>query len=64
MESLRNMGHTILEQRKFSLALLFSVSSVVALFTGYIAGGEFIALATLILGIYGAANVAQRKVEK
>jgi len=51
-------------QRKFAIAMLFSISTIVALFTGFLGGGEFITAMGLILGLYGAANVSQRYVEK
>ena len=46
--------------RKYAIASasLFAVTS--GLFTGYISGGEFIAGITLILGLYGVANVVQK----
>lgn len=56
--------NNIMLQRKFALAMLFSISTIVGLFTGFLGGGEFIAAMGLILGLYGAANIAQRKVDK
>lgn len=50
-------------QRKFVVCMLFTVASIVGLFTGYIGEGSFIALAGLLTGIYGASNVGQRMVE-
>lgn len=47
--------------RKFGLAVAYSVAGVVALFTGHISGPEFVALATLVMGAYGMANVAEKK---
>ena len=47
--------------RKFALAVFFSVSGVMALFLGKISGGEFIGLAGVVLGLYGAANVMEKK---
>jgi hypothetical protein len=51
-------------QRKFALAMLFSITIIVALFTGFLTGGEFIMGMGTLLGLYAAANVAQRQVEK
>ena len=56
--------NNLMLQRKFALAMLFSISTIVGLFTGFLLGGEFIAAMGLILGLYGAANVGQRFVEK
>lgn len=47
--------------RKFILAMLSLLSGIVALFAGYLSGGEFLGLVGLVLGLYGAANVAQNK---
>ena len=46
------------------MAVLFSLTSVVGLFTGALSGGEFLGAAGLILGLYGGANVMERKVMK
>lgn len=54
----------IFRNRKYSLAVLFSLTSVVGLFTGALSGGEFLGAAGLILGLYGGANVMERKVMK
>ena len=53
----------VFTQRKFTIAVLFAVASIVGLFTEHITGGEFIALSSSILGLYGAANVMSKKVE-
>ena len=50
--------------RKFTLAAFAMLVSSLALFTGYIEEGSWIACCSLILGVYASANVAQRKVEK
>ena len=50
--------------RKFLLALMAMIASIVGLFTDELDGGTWVAALTLILGVYGAANVAQRKVEQ
>ena len=47
--------------RKFGLAVTFSLVSIAALFSGHLSGGEFIAATTVILGLYGAANVMDKK---
>ena len=47
--------------RKFGLAAFASGCSAVALFMGIISGGEWVAAQTIILGLYGAANVWEKK---
>ena len=47
--------------RKFLLTVLFAVAGTVALFLGTMDGGTYVALATLILGVYGYANVAEKR---
>lgn len=51
-------------QRKFTLALLFTLSTIAALFTGHLDGGQFIAVQSSIMGIYGVSNVADKQVQK
>ena len=51
----------LMRQRKFALACLFAAVTVIALFTGHITGGEFIASEAAILGLYGAANVMEKR---
>lgn len=43
--------------RKFTLALLAQMSGTIALFTGHMEGGLYVALTIAVLGAYGAANV-------
>lgn len=52
-----------LSQRKYILAWYFALVGTVALFIDKIKGGEFIALVTLILTIYNAANVYSKRKE-
>lgn len=47
--------------RKFLLTCFFAVTGSLALMLGKIGGGEYVALATLVLGVYGAANVADKR---
>lgn len=47
-------------QRKFVLACFFALTGAAGLFLSKISGGEFIALASLVLGLYASANVAQK----
>lgn len=47
--------------RKFILACFASVASVFLCYIGKISGGEWVAVQTLILGIFGAANVVDKK---
>jgi hypothetical protein len=42
-------------------AAFVQISSCVALFTGKIDGGTYVALSTLALSIYAAANVIDKK---
>ena len=48
------------QYRKYSLALMFTIGGIAALFADKLDGGTYVALATLILGVYGAANVADK----
>ncbi len=50
-------------ERKFLQAAFVQISGCVALFIGKIDGGTYVALSTLALGIYAAANVAAKKIE-
>lgn len=47
--------------RKFLLTVFFACTGAVALFTGQMDGGTYVALATLILGVYGASNVMDKR---
>lgn len=47
--------------RKFLLAAFFTGTGMIALFTGHLTGGEWISLAGLIVGLYGASDVADQK---
>jgi hypothetical protein len=47
--------------RKFGLAVTFSLVSIIALFSGDLSGGEFVASITVILGLYGAANIMDKQ---
>lgn len=46
--------------RKFAVALLFWASATALSFAGKLAGGEFVAVAGLVMGLYGAANAASK----
>lgn len=50
-----------LMSRKFLQAAFVQISSAAALFLGKIDGGTYVALSTLALSIYGAASVADKK---
>jgi hypothetical protein len=50
-----------LGQRKFLQAAFVQISGCVALFTGKIDGGTYVALSTIALAVYGAANVMDKK---
>lgn len=47
--------------RKFLLACVFTASGTAGFFMGLMGGGEYIALATLVLGVYATADVVQDK---
>lgn len=49
---------------KFQQSAFVQVTGAIALFLGKIDGGTYVALSTLALTIYAAANVAQRKFEQ
>ena len=57
------MTQALFRQRKYSLALMFTITLIVALFTGFIDGGTFVGGMATILGLYGAANVGQKWAE-
>ena len=58
------MTDMIFRNRKYTLAMFFACVGTVALFFGKLTGGEWVMLAGAIMGLYGAANVWQRQVEK
>jgi len=47
--------------RKFCGLLILQFSAIAGLFTNHLSGGEFVTLATLLLSIYSAANVSEKK---
>ena len=47
--------------RKFSLAVFASVATFVLAFLSKVSGAEWVAAQSLILGLYGAANVMDKK---
>lgn len=51
-----------LQFRKYTLALLSLVSAIVGLFCSKIDQGGFVTIVTLILSIYGASNIADKKI--
>lgn len=48
--------------RKFIQAFFVQLTGAAALFLGKVDGGTYVALSTLALSIYGAANIAAKKV--
>jgi hypothetical protein len=50
-----------LTSTKFLLTLLIQVTGCIALFMKLIDGGTYVALSTLTLSSYGAASVADKK---
>lgn len=49
--------------RKFLQSVFIQITGAFALFSGLIDGGTYVALSTIALSIYSAADVAQKKVE-
>lgn len=49
---------------KFQQSVFVQITGAVALFLGKIDGGTYVALSTLALTIYAAANVTERKFEQ
>jgi len=49
------------KSRKFALAAVAMLASVLALFLNKIGGGEWIGAIGVILGLYGGANVIEKK---
>ncbi len=52
------------KSRKFLLALLASIVSSIALFTIDFSGATWVSAQSIILGLYGVANVTNKKVSK
>ena len=50
-----------LYSRKFILTVVILLIATVALFTDVLAGAEWVTVSTLVLGIYGGANVMAEK---
>lgn len=50
-----------MKSRKFILSVGILVISAVALFTGVLPAGSWVALSTLVLGGYAASNVIEKK---
>jgi hypothetical protein len=46
---------------KFAQAVFVQITGAVALFTGKIDGGTYVALSTIALGIYATADVADKR---
>lgn len=47
--------------RKFLLSVVATAVACAALFTGHMSAVEWLSAQAMILGVYGAANVAQKK---
>ena len=54
----------MINSTKFVIAMMMLAISAYGFITGLMDGGTWVAAMTVILGIYGAANVAQKKVMK
>ena len=52
---------TLEGNRKFYLACFFALTAAVALFAGRLDQGGFVTLATLILSIFAAGNIVDKK---
>lgn len=48
-------------KRKFSITAFITVAATIALFAGKMDQGGYVTLMTMILTIYGAANVVDKK---
>ena len=55
------MTDLLSRQRKYTLAWFFSITTTLALFFGVLDGGAYVASLGLILGLYNAANVVQKR---
>ena len=51
----------ILAQRKFTQSIMFAVAGIVGLFIDKLTGDQFNFLVGIILSIFGAANVAEKR---
>lgn len=49
---------------KFVQSVFVQVTGAVALFMGRIDGGTYVALSTIALAIYGAADVADKRISR
>lgn len=47
--------------RKYSLAAFASISALVLCWSGHLAGGHWVAAQSIILGLYKAADVMNRR---
>jgi hypothetical protein len=47
--------------RKFLITISILIVGSIALLIGKLGGGEYVALATLILGVYASANVVEKR---
>lgn len=50
--------------RKWQLTVFTALVGTLALFTGFIDGNQWVTCQTLVMGLYGAVNVAQKKLTK
>ena len=48
-------------QRKFALALIASVAGSILCWFGHISGGHWVTAQSLVLGLYKAANILDKK---
>ena len=54
----------VIAQRKFTLALMFAVAGITGLFIDKLTGDQFNFLVGIILSIFGAANVIEKRESK
>ena len=52
------------QSTKFLHAILVQIIASVALFSGHLDGGTWVAASTLALGIYAVADVAQKRMQE
>jgi hypothetical protein len=50
-------------KRKFVIALLWWAGATAGLLAGFLAGGEYVAICGLDVGLYGAANFGEHWVQ-
>lgn len=62
VEAIRRGIDAVKSQRKFTIAMLFWFSGTAGMAFEILSGGEYVMLAAAVLGLYGYANVQDKKV--